>query len=220
MPPAQLLCLANSRKHNGKCVAGKLLVDGQPTKWIRPVGTGQAGEVDESFVQFPGFQRLEVLDVFSIELLSHKPDGHQVENYAFDPNKNWTYLKKVPKSVIDNVIENPASLWLNGYHSTNGSNDFVPENELVYVGNSLYLIRPNCCIIRKILISSNKLQIRFNFYYKNIKYDLVVTDPVVESCYRDANLGDYPVDNVSAICVSLGEVFNRSAYKLVASIIC
>jgi hypothetical protein len=40
MPTVEIICLANSRKHSGRCVAG-LRTDGQG--WIRPVGPSDNG---------------------------------------------------------------------------------------------------------------------------------------------------------------------------------
>ncbi len=43
----QVVCLANSRKLNGRCIAGKELVQGKATDWIRPVSTREHEEVSE-----------------------------------------------------------------------------------------------------------------------------------------------------------------------------
>ena len=39
-----VICLANSRKHSGRCIAGKRVSDGS---WIRPIGAGPGHEITE-----------------------------------------------------------------------------------------------------------------------------------------------------------------------------
>lgn len=41
------MCLANSRKLSGRCVAGRGLVDDEPGDWIRPVSDREHQEVSE-----------------------------------------------------------------------------------------------------------------------------------------------------------------------------
>ncbi len=44
----RIVCLANSRKYSGRCIAGKeLLADGRPGRWIRPVSARENEEVSE-----------------------------------------------------------------------------------------------------------------------------------------------------------------------------
>lgn len=46
----------------------------------------------------------------------------------------------------------------------------------------------------------------------------MVTDPFIRDRYR-SQLGRHPLGNDALLCVSLGEVFEGYAYKLVAAII-
>ena len=43
----RMVCLANSRKLNGRCVAGIELVGDRRIGWIRPVSDREHGEVSE-----------------------------------------------------------------------------------------------------------------------------------------------------------------------------
>ena len=42
-----LVCLANSRKHNDRCVAGKVYESGQILEWIRPISSRQGEELSD-----------------------------------------------------------------------------------------------------------------------------------------------------------------------------
>ena len=43
----RVVCLANSRKLSGRCVAGKELVSDRPLRWLRPVSNREHEEVSE-----------------------------------------------------------------------------------------------------------------------------------------------------------------------------
>ncbi len=43
----RIVCLANSRKLQGRCIAGRELVSGKPAAWIRPVSDREHEEVSE-----------------------------------------------------------------------------------------------------------------------------------------------------------------------------
>jgi len=53
----RMVCLANSRKLNGRCVAGRELVAGQPTGWLRPVSEREHEEVSEYERQYEARRR-------------------------------------------------------------------------------------------------------------------------------------------------------------------
>jgi len=43
----RIVCLANSRKLQGRCIAGREIVQGKPGAWIRPVSAREHEEVSE-----------------------------------------------------------------------------------------------------------------------------------------------------------------------------
>lgn len=62
-----LVCLANSRKLLGRCVAG--IVDGSQAEWIRPISARPNREVSEYERQYEDGSDPRVLDIVSVPLL-------------------------------------------------------------------------------------------------------------------------------------------------------
>lgn len=83
----QFVCLANSFKEGGKCVAGIVLgnqneiEDDAEHVWVRPVPVSHHGEIPPLEVG-----EIEILDIVEMELTS-KEHGqpHQTENYYYVP---------------------------------------------------------------------------------------------------------------------------------------
>lgn len=62
-----------------------------------------------------------------------------------------------------------------------------------------------------------KRVVRAEFIYNRTNYRIAVTDPVIEREYKSRGDGRYEVQSVY-LCISLGELFNGYAYKLVAGL--
>ena len=76
----RVICLANSRKLNGRCAAGRELIGGKPAGWVRPVSGRENEEVSEQERQYADGSDPEVLDVIEIPLLEPRPKPYQPEN--------------------------------------------------------------------------------------------------------------------------------------------
>lgn len=59
----RIVCLANSRKLQGRCIAGRELVGGKPAAWIRPVSDREHEEVSECERQYQDGSDPRVLDM-------------------------------------------------------------------------------------------------------------------------------------------------------------
>ena len=78
METVKIICLANSRKRSGRCIAGKII---DSNKWIRPVSSRESEEISEEERRYKDGQMPKLLDIISIPVKFRKPTLHQKENY-------------------------------------------------------------------------------------------------------------------------------------------
>ncbi|HEC85993.1 MAG: hypothetical protein DRR08_27110 [Candidatus Parabeggiatoa sp. nov. 2] len=232
-----IVCLANSRKEGGRCVAGKEIVNNQISQnWIRPVSRSQMGELSakntilhngklpkwlSSLIMLFKTRKPQpkMLDIISVPVIQHKPHAYQSENYLIDDKQRWIKQQTLPATQLPQLCDSVPSLWINGYHSSNGVNDRIPlEIATKSINTSLLLIKPEnlSILVKKEL---NRTKIRAEFDFNRQQYRLIVTEPKVESIYRFKAGGKYPITEEVYLCISLGEPFEGYSYKLVAAVI-
>ena len=86
MSTKRIVCLANSRKLHGRCIAGReFTLDNTPGAWIRPVSNRRHQEVSEYERQYSDGSDPQLLDIVDIPLLQHCPEEYQRENWLLDP---------------------------------------------------------------------------------------------------------------------------------------
>jgi hypothetical protein len=221
----RMICLANSRKISGRCIAGK---DADSLAWIRPVSNRSAEEISEEERQFKDGKMPAVLDILRIAVIGEKSNFFQTENVLINPQYYWSKTATFPKKDLLKIIDKPDSLWENGYSSYYGHNDRVPANNMAGKAGSLYLINPSAL---EILVQvegvefggPGKRKVRAKFYYRKKPYTFTVTDPEVEKQYLAKKDAVYRVDNLEGrvfMCVSMGLPYEDNfCYKFVASII-
>jgi hypothetical protein len=228
-----IVCLANSRKEGGCCIAGKEIIDNH---WIRPVSEFETGELlkkhiilyQEKLPKWLSFiirwftqhnPQPAVLDVITIPLIQPQPHAYQSENYLVDTTHCWLKQCTLLATELEPLCDSVTSLWLNGYHSFKGFNDRIPvEIATTHINTSLLLIKLDelSLLVEK---ESDRVKIRVNFSFNHEQYRLVLTDPKVESLYCFKPEGEYFISTPVYLCVSLGEPFHGYCYKLVAAII-
>jgi hypothetical protein len=72
----RIICLANSYKHNGRCIAGI----NDAGRWVRPVSSSSKRAIDKETGIIDGSEP-QILDVLDIPLYAHGPvNGCQPEN--------------------------------------------------------------------------------------------------------------------------------------------
>lgn len=215
------ICLANSRKVSGRCIAGKELTANQVGGWIRPISERDHHEISEEDRRYQDGQSAQVLDIVELVLKNKSPHPCQLENYVIDDKYFWVKKGKYTES-LRNILDNPATLWNNNFSGTNGINDRVPTQSIPHPIQSLYLIRPSrLTIIVRIegaAFGNAKTKVRANFVYNNVQYEISVTDPEVERKFIARGIGEYNITTESFITVSLGEAYDGYYYKLAACI--
>lgn len=219
----RIVCLANSRKISGRCIAGKEWQDGHVGGWIRPVSERPTEEVSEEERRYKDGRDPKVLDVMEVPIAEHRPNAFQTENYVIDTQWYWRRISRTATPKLDWLIDEPDTLWRNGTRTYHGMNDRVPTEEAMRLRNSLYFLMLANVGVRVFApgtdVGSRKRRVQVVFRFKGIPYKLWVTDPVIERIYLQKPDGDYRVGECYAT-ISLGEPHTDGyCYKLVAALI-
>ena len=218
-----ILCLANSRKPGGRCVAGKEFANGAAGAWIRPINIQNHNSISEEDLHYGDGTSADVLDIISIPMISATPQAHQRENHVIDPNYYWTKQGRATwAQIVAATDANQGTLWTNGDSSYHGHNDKVAEALANTLTSSLKLIAPTRMELHvgfeSMYGGGAKRKVRADFDFNHVRYNFVVTDPHIEDEYFAGQDGTYPVAN-SRLCVSLAEAINGLAIKLVATVL-
>ncbi|MCH7607122.1 MAG: hypothetical protein IIC94_00915 [Chloroflexi bacterium] len=216
----ELLCLANSQKLGGRCLAG-LRTDGQG--WIRPVTNTPSGTLSIRQASIAGAE-IALLDVVRADLASARPEPHQPENHI---------LASTPLIFVENLAPTEALPLLSaaierGPDLLRGATDRIARQSFDArpTQHSLSLIEP--AILRWVVTTSlrGNPQVRGVFSLSGTTYDLVVTDLVWKARFGGRDVGTYPPDatgtnrsNRVLLVISLSEPLNGMCYKLIAGVI-
>lgn len=220
----RIVCLANSRKHNGRCIAGIELIDRQPSHWVRPVSNRPGAEVSEYERQYPDGSDPRVLDLMEVPLLGPAPDGYQTENWLLDPESYWMPKGRVSWAQLAHFEDVEGPLWPSDAPSTfHGVNDRVRASEADRFDHSLRLIRVADLTIRvfapSAAFNNPKRRVQGRFTYLGLSYGVWVTDPVAERLYLGQPDGAYEIGDCY-VTMSLGERSDDGyCYKLIAALI-
>lgn len=98
----QLVCLANSQKYKGYCLAGKEIGSGGFGDWVRPVSTEEHGEIKDGGLIYEDGSPVSVCDTFLIALKGHSRHSYQSENFLID---SGYYCKKTGKITWQDIKE-------------------------------------------------------------------------------------------------------------------
>ncbi len=137
----RIVCLANSRKLSGRCIAGREYSRDRLGGWVRPVSEREHQEVSEYERQYEDGSDPKLLDVLDIPVLNPCPEGYQQENRLLDPEHYWSKVAEITWENLVPFSENRGALWQNGHCTFNGQNDHIPLTELAKESSSLKLIR-------------------------------------------------------------------------------
>jgi len=211
----RFVCLGNSFKEGGRCLAGILLdVKNNPIlefgkpQWIRPTYNNQHGVVP-NYIALP----YHLLDILEINNTTPAPNHYQSENVHFD-EKGIQKVGTFEKSRLKSLCEDRRYIFKTRYPSL--SEDVIQE--LTY---SLMLIKPTQFeVVEKVYEDREGSQLRMVFNYNNFTYDFSITDPVFLRHYHSNH--DY-LDDVKEVLLSLSVSVKYPPtdryYKLVAGVI-
>lgn len=219
----RIVCLANSRKLSGRCVAGRELAGGKTAgPWVRPVSARSSQEVSEHERQYEDGSDPRVLDIVSVPVLAPRPDRWQTENWTLDAEYYWKKLGNFSWFDLPRLLDPPKPLWIDGHSTYNGTNDKVPMELMGRVTNSLRLVRLERLRLRVFApgeaFGNSKRRVQAVFSHAGSDYRIWVTDPVYERTYLSKLDGEYQTGECY-VTVSLGEPYGGSCYKLAAAVI-
>lgn len=220
----RIVCLANSRKRDGHCVAGiEVEANGMLGRWIRPVGPRESESLCPDERRYPNGTEPRLLDIIEMELLEQLPIGHQTENYRPHPGRPWKKVGELtPTQVVAAAQKFPGSLWFDGGSGAHGFNDMVPANRMKGFRHSLLLLIPDR--IRMEVTEEGpmkKIKVRADLLFGYKHYLLPVTDPIAERKFERLGIGKFPCEPLP-LCISLGKPYpgpGGPCYKLVASLV-
>lgn len=217
----RIVCLANSRKPGGRCVAGKTM---DYRTWVRPVSDPAGGSIADEDRHYEDGRDVDLLDVIDIPILGAVATPLQAENWQIDPRWYWTRVDQLAASRLEELADAPGALWLNGFSTVPGKNDRIPDERVdaLESGVSLHFIRvPNLrirVITPGIAFGDHKRKVRGAFRWSGEDYDFTITDPVIEARFKAGPDGEF-AQGERYLTVSLAEPDRGFAYKLIAAVI-
>lgn len=223
MPNVQFICLANSWKMGGRCVAG---VGAQG--WIRPVSGISGGTLFTEY-RYANGAEAALLDIVEVEVVTPKPEPHQPENWLLGPAQ-WQLVQQVPPA---SALQYLAQFLVPGPVLLGNQSDSVDHAALLKqpAKASLALVEPQS--VQWYITTSpfdGKRKTRCLFSLAGCHYDLSITDPRFVPRLNALGDGIHPKDVAGsgvgaqdrvALCISLGEPFVKTGhcYKLVAGVL-
>ena len=169
MDEIEMLCLANSWKPGGRCVAG-LSSDGT---WIRPVSTPESGALANAQLMLAELGRsVEPLDVVAVPLERPVPLASQPENWLI-PDAPWRHLRSVEVADVWDLLEQSeyCESVLFGTHYDAVNSLEIPEDG---IKDSLALVKVQHPTFYSRERWGRRPQVRARFEYAQVEYDLSV----------------------------------------------
>ena len=222
----RIICLANSRKLAGRCIAGREWTRGRPGGWIRPVSKRDGQEVSEYERQYQDGSDPRVLDVIDVPLVKQmsasQGETWQSENWLLDEEQYWRKAGRYSWFDLPALVDTPHPLWLDGFNTYQGCNDRIPMEAMAQVKDSLRLVEVDDLVLSVFApgeaFGNRKRRVQGRFHHAEQQYALWVTDPVYERNYLAKLDGEYRLQRCF-LTISLGEPFDGFCYKLIAAVI-
>ena len=215
---AYFVCLANSLKRGGRCIAGVEVTiddsgnwtvvrkaDGSP-KWIRPIDeTTEFGEIRIGEAQFiPLLSVVRLKSIVPIPNQSHTEDVH------------YTMMQVVGKVKASNEV---LRQFVDNIHQVvfYGTDRAIDIPTYVAGDHSLMFVHADEAEI-VVDVREDKTRYRMLMGYHGITYDLSVTDPYYIELLNEKRVNIGKLSDVY-VTLSLGLVYEERHHKLIAAVI-
>ena len=222
MQTLEFICLANSRKLGGSCVAGIRTDTGA---WIRPVSSSAHGELSPAQQRMGNDEEPRLFDLVRVQFTKPVPSYSQPENWLIS-DIPWDLVNRPAPSALSDLLMAAVcpDRFLFGSISDRVAGATLAANPAT---SSLTLIRPQR--LRWFTDSyMRKKKARAQFYIGDSYYNLGVTDPsfepklksLADGYHEPVEVGLRNNDGV-AFTISLSEPadFDQNCYKLVAAVL-
>ena len=215
-----IVCLANSYKHGGRCVAGVCVDDG---RWVRLRGKASDGALMPQEYRLHDGTEARVGDLLEVELHFAQPSEHHPEDWAMAPVP-WRLLERPLATRRWTEVARQAAT--GGATIFRGYRDRVSAEELRRqpMTESLALVCPEKLWwwVRE---ERGKRKCRALFYRNHVTYDFALTDPhwlarldlMPTGIYENSTFVNAAEETWLAL--SLSEAFAGWHYKLVAGVV-
>lgn len=221
MPNFEIICLANSRKLQGRCIAG-LRTDGQG--WVRPVAPGQDGALNPNHYQLQDGTEPRLLDVITIGCSHQQSEPHQPENWLVDGTQWILMARPMPLSLLP-IIQASVIAGPQLFGSLGDRRDYF-EFVTIPSPSSLALFVPENLRWNITTNSKGNRQVRARFQLSGSAYNLSVTDPAWVQRLDNLPVGLHPLVGIKsgqsvAFVASLSEPapWDNCCYKLIAGVL-
>jgi hypothetical protein len=221
MPHIEFVCLANSRKHGGRCVAG-IRTDGGG--WVRMVSPDAGGTLTCFDYKLGESDEPRPFDVLRVGVRERRIQPHQPENWVIDETP-WQLVRRPADKVGQDLVRSHIVHWpdlLGSRTTTMAYDDFLRRPN----PSSLAIVRPS----RPVLVAESRGQgrkrLRVRFSLRGATYELMCTDPQWEEATASWKPGEYPWWRLAPyaatplVVISLTEPFGEppQCYKIVATV--
>jgi hypothetical protein len=217
-----IVILANSRRHNGHCIAGKDLSTHQ---WIRPInilGKGQT-RLDQSAFLDSDFKTLTgnasspgLMDCVRIGLGKNCPLYYQPENVFIDATR-WETRSPCSLNEITKFVDSPKSCCLQDddpYYKTIPAKDLMANPPKPSLSMIRLNRKSNNIEVEHTTKQGKNPQHRLHFDYGSKRYDFPITDYNYEILVSKSQNDDSRLFNDCFVTIGLGEKFSPYDTKL------
>lgn len=212
------ICLANSYKRGGRCIAGVEVVfngdgkwklvrndDGNP-RWIRPIAKTTYGEIPNNVAE-----DIQMLSVVRLSNVVPCPEEAHTENVFYSRIEQFDYdTSQLPSSMNQFIDSRHQSIFHNRGRA-------VSAEMLRSISYSLMLIHPDKAGAYRDE-NREKSKNRMKFTYYGVEYDFPITDPAFLDEFKREPERYADIPNVY-LAISLGLEFEGWHHKLVAGVI-
>ena len=212
------ICLANSYKRGGRCIAGVEVVsngngkwklvhndDGNP-RWIRPIAQTTYGEIPNYLAE-----DIQMLSVVRLSNVEPCPEGAHTENVYYSRIEQFDYdISQLLSSMNQFIDSRHQSIFHNRGRA-------VSAEMLGGINYSLMLIHPDKASAYRDE-NREKSKNRMKFTYYGVEYDFPITDPAFLDEFKREPERYADIPNVY-LAISLGLEFEGWHHKLVAGVI-